>query len=223
MDSPWLPVLGGLLGSAHCVGMCGGFVMSVGSGGGGRRRALARQLIYASGRVTVYALLGAVAGFIGLKAASEWSMATAWLMIAAGFVLVWQGVEAAGFWPKRSSQTCGFAGVFALIWGGARASSLFLAGALNGLLPCGLLYGFLAVAAASGGMISGAATMALFGLGTVPALALFGGGAGSLSVAWRRKILTAAALLVATTGTVMAYRGVLQLTTEQPVACPLCR
>jgi hypothetical protein len=59
---------------------------------------------------------------------------------------------------------------------------VFLGGVVNGLLPCGLVYAYLALAAGAGGSLRGALAMALFGLGTMPLLALVGcGGHGGAS------------------------------------------
>ena len=58
--------LGGLLGSAHCVGMCGGFALTIGLGAPGFASNLARQLAYTLGRVLTYSFFGVVAGYAGL-------------------------------------------------------------------------------------------------------------------------------------------------------------
>ena len=62
-----LIVLGGLLGSAHCLGMCGGFVLTLSVRGRRTMTELQRQSIYAAGRISTYPVAGATAGFVGLR------------------------------------------------------------------------------------------------------------------------------------------------------------
>ena len=69
MTTPLVLVfMGGLLGSAHCVGMCGGFVVGIGLGSKSWGGNLARQLVYSLGRVCTYILIGAMSGFAGFWA-----------------------------------------------------------------------------------------------------------------------------------------------------------
>ena len=67
MTPLWLTMLGGLLGSSHCVGMCGGFAAIVGLRTGSMAGNLRAQLIYSAGRLMSYATLGAIAGFAGQR------------------------------------------------------------------------------------------------------------------------------------------------------------
>ena len=66
-----LVFLGGLLGSAHCVGMCGGFAVSIGIGSRGLASNLRRQLVYTAGRIFTYSFFGIVAGYAGLWIAAQ--------------------------------------------------------------------------------------------------------------------------------------------------------
>jgi sulfite exporter TauE/SafE len=225
--------LGGLLGSGHCVGMCGGFALALGSARPGLLSNLRRQLLYGLGRVFTYTAGGAAAGYAGWRlTASLRSLVNvqAWLCLAAGVLLVLQGLEAAGWFPRRRAwagqRPCLGPAFFAALLGSTRARSVFLGGLVNGLLPCGLVYAYLALAGSSGDLVRGAATMACFGLGTVPLLVLVGGGGSLLGVAFRRRILLAAAWCVVLTGVLTVGRGVSFLRVagqpEEP-ACPLCQ
>jgi sulfite exporter TauE/SafE len=85
-------------------------------------------------------------------------------------LLIIQGLISAGVlrgisWWSGSGPCLG-PSFFSALLGAARLQSVFLGGVVNGLLPCGLVYAFLALAASSGNMVQGWATMALFGLGT---------------------------------------------------------
>ncbi len=85
-----LVLVGGLLGSAHCVGMCGGFVLTLGSVAPSWRANLARQLSFGAGRLFTYIALGAAAGYGGFRFASTAAIphTQAWLALVAGGLLL---------------------------------------------------------------------------------------------------------------------------------------
>lgn len=91
-----LIILGGLLGSSHCVGMCGGVAVALGMGAPTWRENLLRQSAYGFGRMFTYGTLGAAAGFGGRKLVLATSLfnVQAVLAIAAGLLLVSQGFRA---------------------------------------------------------------------------------------------------------------------------------
>ncbi len=252
-----LPLLfvGGLLGSAHCVGMCGGFALMI---GGARRRLvqnLLRQGVYSCGRIFTYAILGGAVGTGGLALSARLSGvvdAQAVLALCAGALLVIQGLISAGVWawavkswraPPANRQLPILAGAsegsgVGCLMGGMVGEYLrrpgpggaFLAGVLTGLLPCGLVYGYLTYAAATSSLWAGALCMVAFGLGTAPLMILTGLGGNIVSLSSRRRLLQAAAWVVVLTGAVSIARGVsaMQKTTSDPsqrtsaASCPWC-
>jgi sulfite exporter TauE/SafE len=174
-----------LLGSAHCAGMCGGIALAAAGPGSGLR--IPQQIGYHGGRLASYALVGALAGFAG-SAVDDAGVLVGVQRVAAMVA----GLSIAGF------------GLVALLRAfGARiphaqvprplvalaqrvhARTLRLPPAWRGvplglatpLLPCGWLYAFVAIAAASAGVIAGAAVMAAFWAGTVPAVVVAANGA----------------------------------------------
>lgn len=202
----------GLLGGPHCIGMCGGIATALAPpiepGGGSRRRALAVPVWLAAGRVGTYALLGLGVGSLGdAAAATVGAAAGPAARIGLGVLLILAGLSMAGWWPGA----LGFLErPAAALW--SRLSPLarrtlpvetpgraLLAGAMWGLLPCGLVYGALAGAAVVGSAGAGAAWMTAFGVGTLPAVLGAGWLGGSLrGWAARRGVRGAAgALLVA--------------------------
>jgi sulfite exporter TauE/SafE len=103
---------------------------------------------------------------------------------------------------------------------------VFLAGLVNGLLPCGLVYAYLALAASSAEPWQGALTMAAFGLGTIPILALVGTGGHFLSRTARWRLLRLAAWCVVLTGVLSILRGISAVAAygwQGSPECPLCR
>jgi sulfite exporter TauE/SafE len=223
--------VGGLLGSGHCVGMCGGFALLLGSNRLGLIANLWRQFVYSLGRVGTYTVGGAVAGYggwwLGTLRAPALS-AQALLGIAAGLLLIAQGLSAAGVLRWRlltGGMGCLGPASFATLLKARPAWQVFGAGVLNGLLPCGLVYAYLALACRSRDLLDGAVTMALFGLGTVPALLLVGSSGSMLGVILRRRILRMAAWCVVLTGLLAMARGISYshpFGPAEPAGCPLC-
>lgn len=180
--------LAGLVGSPHCIGMCGPFVLACG-------RAPAGTAGYHAGRLTTYGVLGALAGGFGdILPGPTWIAAVLSLLVVAWFAAALAGLVAE---PKLAIPGA----ARAMTWAARRrgVTSRYLLGAANGLLPCGLVYAALGIPLASGSVGVGAAAMVLFGLGTVPALLALMLGARRLlgtSLAVRR-VLAAGVLLAA--------------------------
>ena len=202
--------LAGLLGSAHCVGMCGGFValLSVGSD----QSVAARQAAYFAGKTLTYALFGAVAGAVGFAMADLFGGIGGVVSVGLGAVMVLTGLAVCGVaWGGARAPVGKVAALLGPVIGrliqSERRGALLALGAVNGLLPCGLVYGMLAVAATSGGPGRGALTMAVFGLATVPALALVGTLGTRLRPSRRVAMQRLAGVLVVAMGVLTLVRG----------------
>jgi uncharacterized protein len=172
--------LAGLLGSGHCLTMCGGIAAALGTGGARRPW---QPLLYQLGRLGGYAIAGGTAGALGAAAGfafalSRWSellrLATAAVVTVIGLDIAC-GSGTLVRWLRSPEQ------LGALVWrrfaSGARArlpaSPVLRAlalGLLWGWLPCGLVYSVLLAAAVAGSAGRGSATMVAFGLGTLPAM-----------------------------------------------------
>jgi sulfite exporter TauE/SafE len=222
--------IAGILGTAHCLGMCGPFALMIGGGSRTWSSALGRQAAYTAGRVFTYAVLGATAGYCGARLATLFPTFVnlpAALAILAGAMLVYQGLRAAGWLPalfSKSSTPCVASGLFSQFLRQPRASGVFLAGVFTGLLPCGLLYGMLALATSTHSLPLGALTMIVFGLGTAPAMILAGLSGRIIGVATRRWLFAAAAWCLILTGIVSVARGVSFFSISGPPAgCPMCQ
>lgn len=228
-----LVFVGGLLGSSHCVGMCGGFALLLGAGTSGIRANLGRQLLYSAGRISTYAIIGSAVGYAGVRLAglaSPLVNVQAILSLVAGLLLVLQGLHSAGFLPLGrvvgTGTGCAFTGSLGQLLRSRGAAAAFLAGVFTGLLPCGLVYAYLALATSAGGLWQGWLTMVCFGLGTVPLMVLAGSGGSLLSIASRRRVLRVAAICVIVTGLISIARGATAMHrpgTNVTGSCPLCR
>lgn len=222
-----LIIAGGLLGSGHCIGMCGGFALTLGSQAQSPWRNLLRQSVYALGRISVYVLAGAFVGFGSWQlGCSGLDIVTvqACLSIIAGLFLIAEGLFSTGLVPRpfASRQGCPGVNVFATLLRAPNLSSVFVGGLVNGLLPCGLVYAYLALAASSGNLFAGAAVMGLFGLGTLPALILTGLTGSLLSHVWRQRIFRIAAYCMILTGALSLWRGAAVWAPEGSTPCPYC-
>lgn len=244
-----LVFLGGLLGSAHCVGMCGGFALLIGAPAPRWSSNLGRQIVYSGGRIFTYCAFGAAVGYGGLRLTErlgEFVNVQATIAIVAGVLLVGQGLTSTGTWgyathafrlalagagtaarpmPSSAGVGCLMGGMVGAFLRDRRWSHVFLAGVFTGLLPCGLVYAYVALAASTSDLMGGMATMAAFGLGTMPLMILTGTGSSLLSLAGRRRMLTIAAWCVVLMGFLSIVRGIgfLQLSSGAPAAsCPLC-
>ena len=180
-------LVAGLVGSSHCLGMCGGIAAALGAGigrpGTGPLGALGHALVYNAGRIASYALAGAIAGGIGLGLGQALHAPAAALVlrVLTGLVLVAIGLQVACnlrlLRPLESAGMHAWRRVAPLarsLMGRRDITGALALGALWGWLPCGLVYGMLLAAAAAGGPASGAATMVAFGLGTAPAMVATG-------------------------------------------------
>ncbi len=181
--------LAGALGGVHCVAMCGGFVAALSGAGVPARaqgasllpaRVLARrQLAYNLGRITTYALLGALlggAGFVAL-AAVDWLPVQRALYVLANLFLLALAVAIVSkrdglAWLQRAGSAL-FANVLPAVRPlmlRERGSARYALGMIWGLVPCALSYSVLPVALFAGGALEGAAVMLAFGIGTLPNL-----------------------------------------------------
>lgn len=225
--------LSGLLGSAHCIGMCGGFALSIGVGSKSWKNNLARQTSYTLGRAFTYTFLGALVAFFGYQLAEKFPSLVnipAALAMIAGCFLVYQGLQATGVFQKKgilsTGGPCLSGSLFRTFLTAPGLANAFFAGMLTGLLPCGLLYAMLMLAGSTRHLFWGAGLMAVFALGTAPAMIATGYGGSLISITARQKVMQVAAWCVVLTGLLSIYRGVCFVywpnTVEAAGSCPFC-
>ncbi len=204
------------LASAHCIGMCGGLAVAIGATQQRLGPIVARQMIYTLGRVFTYAFLGALGGLAGRSLASaELPFATAQQIfgVVAGLIMVFVGVSTLGLLPARRIPGVGavaqvWAALFQHFLNARGRLGFFLAGVATGFLPCGLVYAFLAMAAARADPLAGLLWMTAFGIGTAPAMVAIGCGGPLLGRAARVGMLRAAACAMIVMGGVSVYRSI---------------
>jgi sulfite exporter TauE/SafE len=180
---------GFLIGFGHCIGMCGPIVVSLSLNLKGKPTLLP-HLLYNSGRITTYSILGGIMGLTGsfTIVASNIAHIQKGVMILTGLMIVFMGLVMSGFirFDRLFSDDCNTKGIISSGFRKLSASNSILTyfplGLLLGLLPCGPVYTALLSTARAGmesaspleGFFTGMGLMLAFGVGTVPALLLMG-------------------------------------------------
>ncbi len=187
----------GLIGSIHCVGMCGGIVASLAWQRGAtvsripiRTNAatsgVARQFAFNGGRIATYAALGALAGGVsaaGIAIGGGYILRES-LYLAAQLLMILLGIHLSGLLQPLAVLERGGA----RLWKKVQPLAVqmlpvespwraFVLGTFWGCLPCGMIYSMLLTAMTAGSPAGGAAVMLAFGIGTMPALFLVGSAA----------------------------------------------
>ena len=201
----------GLLGTGHCIGMCGGLVSALSLSEAGRQGGWFFHLLYNLGRISTYTFIGAVVGWLGsaLTYTDRFKMVSRSLLIGSDVFVILVGLGTAGLFTWLNVSKLDFPGpmkAMTLAVAGLRrlppALSALPLGLLFGFIPCGYLYAVAITAAQSASVATGALMLFAFGLGTAPSLLLFGGAAHWLSGRARSWMLRIAGLVVAGMGVI---------------------
>lgn len=225
-DSVYLLIFAsGLFGGfGHCIGMCGPIVASYCVVMEEKR--FLPHFLYNYGRMTTYVLLGGIMGFSGafLGTIESLQVIQQAVMIFAGFTIILMGLGLAGWLPffDRFRQPSGgrFTRLFAnwvqnIFSGTLPIGAYYPMGILLGFIPCGLVYAALITTATAGmeaenelmGLLQGFLLMLLFGLGTMPALLLFGRLVNVISIKMRESLYKLSAVFMIVMGCVFLIRG----------------
>jgi hypothetical protein len=170
------PLTIGLIGSFHCIGMCGPIVVALPLKKHNLISKITGAILYNSGRVLTYSVIGILFGLLGrgisLAGFQQWTS------VLLGIAMIISVLFPFFFREKITigSLFSGFAARLIVrlkkLFTDRSFSSLLMIGILNGLLPCGLVYVAIAGAISSGTVLTGALFMMLFGIGTIPLLML---------------------------------------------------
>ncbi|MCU7915224.1 MAG: sulfite exporter TauE/SafE family protein [Candidatus Thiodiazotropha sp. (ex Gloverina cf. vestifex)] len=212
----------GLLGGAHCVGMCGGIVGALAFGLPEKIRhhfpsTLPYQLGYNLGRVTSYVVAGGIMGGLGMLLTQVMPIYVAQraLLVIAAIFMILLGLYLGGWWMglARIEKLGGrlwtriepFARKLLPVRTPAQA---WMLGLVWGWIPCGLVYSMLIYTVSAGSVVKGAGLMLAFGIGTLPNLFAMGMVAGSLA-RWSKdlRVRRVAGLLVIAFGLYTLWRA----------------
>jgi sulfite exporter TauE/SafE len=167
-------LLTGLVGSLHCIGMCGPIAIALPIGKKSWGRRAFGSFTYNIGRTITYALLGGIFGLLGKGI--EVAGLQQWASIIVGAIMILSVIAPSLFRNKArfenliSGYSGRLIGKFRKLFAVSSIPSLFLIGLLNGLLPCGLVYVAIAGAINTNDVASGIIYMIIFGVGTIPVM-----------------------------------------------------
>lgn len=191
----------------HCTGMCGPIVLSYSTIKLSNDKVksgwhILEHFLYNLGRICSYTALGAIAGFIGSIFTLNSKVMAFFFMFMGAFIILLAILYALGLQPKVNIPLLNpkgkglFARIFSYLFVSQSLPSFFGIGILNGLIPCGMVYMYLATAAAYASPLSGAMAMLAFGLGTFCAMFLMGIFASVFLTSRLRKYLLVVALVM---------------------------
>lgn len=207
----------GILGSAHCIGMCGGLVSAFFMRFSSEQSGILPYLAYHGARIGIYILIGVIAAIIGTAFISTGMLGKGQsvLQIVAGLVVILLGLDMLGLLPRRI--TFGFLPLNKL-----RASFIAAAekgpvigamtgGAINGIMPCPLTLAIVIKAVTAPTPLEGGLLMLAFGLGTLPAMLFVSLIFGKLAPRLRSYMMRAAAVFVIVLGVNTIFAGIMHL------------
>lgn len=222
----------GLLGGAHCLGMCGPLVTLYADrmpekGRGVTPYDVRQHALFNAGRVLSYTAVGALAGALGavlfdaatLSSVGNPVRAVVGVAVGLAILLVGAGYLGGGTSLARMESLpflgAGFQRAYGAItarvdrW--AAGPRIVALGSLHGLLPCPLLYPAYLFAFGTGSALAGGAVLAAMGLGTFPTLFLYGTAIGSLDATARSRIHRALGAAFLVLGTIPLLKGLVLL------------
>lgn len=200
----------GLLGTGHCIGMCGPLIVAL----PGQTGRFSAHLAYHAGRLITYSIIGGLmgaagSGLIGLAAAvggdpMVWiSRVQVGISLLAGLFLLFFGLSRMGFVAEPQwlaiampNRMPGWRRLMSRPAGERRDLDLFLMGLVLGGLPCGLSYAAFAKALSGAQVWAGASMALIFGLGTLPGLLAVGAGAAVILNRFRQQADILAGLIM---------------------------
>jgi len=206
----------GLVSSLHCAQMCGPMVLAYSLPLKRAGRPLIWvHLAYNAGRILTYSMLGALAGILGgrLEQLGHLAGLERTAAIATGGIMIIAAVLIGGWIPKQRLVRIGGVPAFwtrtvGRLLASAAPGSKLLMGLVLGFLPCGLVYAALLKAVDAGSAISGALTMASFGLGTAGALAGIGVFSSAIASRLGKHANALASISVLLVGAFLLWRGI---------------
>lgn len=201
----------GILGSFHCVGMCGPIAFMLPVSRDNSLKKFLQIFLYHFGRLFAYSLIGLAFGVVG-KSLYLFGIQQQ-LSIAAGVLMI-----AVIVIPSETFGKYNFSKPLYRIIGKIKSSlgtalkkkspdTFFTIGFLNGFLPCGLVYMAVFGAIAAGNILQGSLYMAFFGIGTIPLMTTAVYFSGMLNGVLRKKVQRLIPVFVVVIGILFILRG----------------
>lgn len=205
------PLTIGLIGSFHCVGMCGPIAVALPLKSQNWITRVAGVLIYNSGRIITYGFMGLIFGLLGQGI--QLAGFQRWASILLGIIMI-ISVLFPYFFKQKIRISSIFSGYAYRLTSNLRKlfvtrsyKSLVAIGLLNGLLPCGLVYVAIAGAINTNNVTTGSLFMVLFGLGTIPLLMVVSLVGNVIGLSVRNKMRKVVPYFVILLGLLFILRG----------------
>ncbi|CAK0775534.1 Urease accessory protein UreH-like transmembrane domain-containing protein [Gammaproteobacteria bacterium] len=206
-----LALTAGLLGSGHCIGMCGGLVSGFFLRFAGQDRLWRPVVVYHVARLLVYGLIGLIAAALGtvLIRTGPFGDVEKVLQVVAGVVVILLGLETLGVSPWRLTFPFIKGAWLHPLLGHRKPSTLWgaaLGGIVNGLMPCSMTLAVAVTATTADSPLEGGLLMLVFGLGTLPSMLFVSTLFSALGTTARGLLLKGAAVVVIMLGIATLYK-----------------
>ncbi|MEZ5083425.1 MAG: sulfite exporter TauE/SafE family protein [Bacteroidales bacterium] len=201
----------GLVGSLHCLGMCGPIAIGIPLDRDNWWKKLAGGLLYNYGRITTYGVLGAIFGLLGrgiqLAGLQQWASIFLGIIMIVSVLFPFVFREKINLDKLFSGYAGRLIGSFRKLFVKSSMQNLFFIGLLNGLLPCGLVYMAIAGAINTNDVLMGVAFMVVFGIGTTPALLILSLAGNVVTAGFRKKVKHVIPVFIVILGILFILRG----------------
>jgi sulfite exporter TauE/SafE len=207
-----LAFMAGVLGSGHCLGMCGALVSGYFMKAGPSKRYLP-YFVYQLARILVYTLVGFAAAALGVVLVSSgvFGKVQSILQMFIGTVVIILALGILGWIPFQGSVRLLPMNLLRRGYAESRTKGPILgamiAGLLNGLMPCPLTFAMAVKATSATSIMEGGLLMLTFGAGTLPTMLLVSVAFGKMSAHFRGLMLKSAALIMIIMGCNTIYMG----------------
>ena len=207
----FVALMTGLVGSLHCIGMCGPIAIALPLGRKSWGYRAFGSLTYNIGRTLTYGVLGGIFGLLGQGI--EMAGLQRWASILIGIAMILSVIFPVIFRNKikidqfLTGYAAGLITHFKRLFKQSSITSLFIIGLLNGLLPCGLVYVAIAGAINTNDVLSGINYMILFGIGTIPVMFVIPIAGNLIGIGLRKKLSGVVSVFIVFLGILFILRG----------------
>lgn len=210
----WTAFTLGILGSFHCIGMCGPIALSIPGKNNSKAVLFLNGMLYNIGRILSYATLGFVLGVLGMGATIAGYQNV--LSVILGTLIIIFSLFKKIPLPAKVNQlythfTKNITYLISSLFRDNSRSAPFLIGLLNGFLPCGFVVTALAAALITSTALHSSMYMALFGIGTVPVMLMLNVAPGFVSPQFRSKLRPFSTYFAIIIGILLIYRGLMMM------------
>jgi len=201
----------GMVGSLHCVGMCGPLALALPVQHLTAVKKFISLFIYQVGRIVTYAALGLLFGSLGrtiyIAGLQQWLSVSLGVLILISALIYFLRKRTVHFIFLNRFYSMIQTVIGKLLRSGKGTSAFFLMGMANGFLPCGMVYMAIAGALSSVSITHSIIFMALFGAGTLPAMMMVSYFGQTIPMSMRMSMRKAVPYFIIAMGLILVLRG----------------